>query len=226
MSTLKRLLELIPAAGRQMVPLGGIFGLGWLPTSAIGVYWLESVLLALIAVIWCRRLQRRTSDQAIHALRLAGDTAGAAALAAEQQAVRTAGVDPRAVLSFHLPSLAMFGLFIAGILFIASQNGLLERPLDWNEFRDGATAMLIVIAIGFGIEQIFFPATSVDDVRARVDACTGRWALLWLLGFFGTGLMLYTGRGDTFISFFAVLKVTQETWGGLARIFGWDTANA
>ncbi len=127
------------------------------------------------------------------------------------------------MLIFHLPSLGMFGLFFAAIFFIASQNGLFETPLNWTEFRDGATAMLIVVALGFGIEQIFFPATSVDAVRDRVDACTGRWALLWMLGFFGTGMMLFTGRPETLISFFAVLKVTHETWGGLARTFGWKS---
>jgi hypothetical protein len=58
-------------------------------------------------------------------------------------------------------------------------------------------------------------------VQSRVDACLVRWGLLWMLGFFGTAIMVFSGRPTFFFGFFAGLKVLFETWGRLARMFGW-----
>jgi len=79
-----RILELVPTAMRQVVPLNGIFGRDWQPASAIAVYWAESVLLAAIAVVLCLRLKQRISHRAIADARTAGDLEYAAAIEAEQ----------------------------------------------------------------------------------------------------------------------------------------------
>jgi hypothetical protein len=217
-----RLLELLTTAGRQVVPLNGIFADGWQPASAIAIYWLESVLLAAMAVVWCLRLKRRTSDRAIAEARADGDLAAAAALEAEQRAAKAAGVDPQAVLVFHGASLAIFGVFLGAILLIMTANHRLA-PFDWAEFRDGANAMMLAIAITLAIEVVAFPPTTVAAVQGRVNACLGRWALLWLLGFVGTALLVFTGRPGAFLGLFAVLKLTWEVWGTLARLFGWTS---
>ncbi len=81
--------------------------------------------------------------------------------------------------------------------------------------------MLIVVAIGLTMDLWGFTRWTVADVRARVDACMVRWALLWMLGFFGTALMVFTGRPTFFFGFFAGLKVLFESWARLARMFRW-----
>ena len=40
--------------------------------TAIAIYWLESMLLALVAVALCELLKRRTSELAAHQARRAG----------------------------------------------------------------------------------------------------------------------------------------------------------
>jgi hypothetical protein len=64
---------------------------------------------------------------------------------------------------------------------------------------------------------------SVTDVQSRVDSCMARWALFWILGFFGVLVLLFTGRAWLFFGLFAGLKTTWEVWGGLARMFGWQS---
>jgi hypothetical protein len=95
-----------------------------------------------------------------------------------------------------------------------------------QEFRDAADAMMLVVAVSFGLEMLTFRAMSVTAVQSRVNACLGRWALLWLLGFVGTILLLFTGRPGAFIGWFAILKAVWEGWGMLARIFGWSSTAA
>jgi hypothetical protein len=219
---LRRVIDLLLTAARQAVPVGGIFALGWSPAVAVAVYWLESVLLAAIAVGSCVHLRDRTSAAAIAEARTAGDGARADALQAEARALATAGVNPRDVALFHLGGMAIFGTFFAGILFILTMNGRIE-PVDWAELRRAAGAMAIVLGIGFAFDRLMMPDPPVAVVQARVNACNGRWALMWLLGFGGTAAMIFTGRPLIFFRVFAVLKVTWEIWGLLARKFGWKS---
>jgi hypothetical protein len=220
--SIARVLDLIPTTLRQYIPLNGIFADGWQASTAIALYWFESVLLVVIAAVLCWRLQRRTSDEAIASVRESGDDDAAAALTAEQQRAKKAGVDAQTVLIFHGGSLGVFGGFLGGLLIILTGNGHLP-PFDWAEFRDGADAMMLVIAVGFALEMLTFRSMSVTAVQSRVNACMGRWALLWLLGFVGTFLLAFTGRASAFVGFFAILKAVWEGWGTLARIFGWTS---
>ena len=219
---LRRVLDLVVTAARQAVPVGGIFALGWQPAVAIAVYWLESVLLVAIAVSLCFRLRAQTSGAAIAEARAAGDDAYADALQAEARTVAAAGVSPRDVLLFHGGSMAVFGAFFAGVLLILTMTGRGE-PIDWAELRHAAGGMAIVLGVGFAIDRLVMPAPPVAVVRARVDACNGRWALMWLLGFGGTAAMAFTGRPQAFFQVFALLKATWEIWGLLARTLGWQS---
>jgi hypothetical protein len=217
-----RLLDLIPTSIRQFIPLNGIFADAWQPSTAIALYWLESVLLAAVAAALCWRLARRTSDAAIDAANTSGDSLTAAALLDERQRANRAGLDPSAVLMFHVGSLAVFGGFLGGLLLILVGNKHIPPP-DWRELGGAANAMMLVIASGFVLEMLTFRSMGVEAVQSRVNACMGRWALLWLLGFVGTGLLAFTGRPSAFFGWFAILKATWEGWGMLARLFGWKS---
>jgi hypothetical protein len=221
-ASIARILDFIPTTVRQIIPLNGVFAEGWQPTTAIALYWFESVLLATIAVVLCWRFQRRTSDAAIAAAHAGGDSETAAALEAERALARGAGIDAGGVLAFHGGSLFVFGGFLGGVLLILIGNKHLP-PFDWEEFFDGADAMMLVIALGFAFEMLTFRTMNVKAIQSRVNACLGRWALLWLLGFVGTILMVTTGRASAFVGWFAILKATWEGWGMLARLFGWTS---
>lgn len=199
---LQRVLDLVVSTARHAVPMGGIFALGWQPPVAIAVYWLESVLLAAIAALLCVRLRDNSS-------------------ATPPDGARPSGLNPRDVLLFHWGSMACFGAFFALILAGLASRGRIE-PIDWQQLRDATTGIVVVLAVGFAAESLLPPPT-VAAVQARVNGCMGRWALLWLLGFGGTLVMAFTGRPETFFQAFALLKLTWEGWGLLARTFGWTS---
>ena len=223
-TSIARILDLVPTTLRQFIPLNGIFAEGWQPSTAVALYWFESVLLLVITAVLCWRIRRRSSDDAIALARDSGDSAAADALAAEQAAARKAGIDPREVLIFHGGSLAIFGGFLGGLLLILIGNGHIPS-FEWEQFRDGADAMMLVVAVSFGLEMLSFRGMSVAAVQSRVDACLGRWGFLWLLGFVGSFLLAFTGRASAFFGWFAILKAVWEGWGMLARVFGWKSLN-
>lgn len=216
-----RVLSFLTTLARQAVPLGGIFGRDWQPVTAIAVYWLESLLLALAAVAFCALAKRRTSPAVAEELRAAGDVEGVRALEAERQAAGAAGIEPGDVATVHVGSMLIFGIFVALVLTVIVSKGHLQQGFEWREVRDGALAMIVVVAVGFMIDLWRFPAMPIAAVQARVNACWARWGLFWLLGFVGIGLMLITGRAAIFLGLFAGLKFTFEMWATLARTFGW-----
>jgi hypothetical protein len=214
--------QFLTAVARHAVPLGGLLGRGWHPVTALAVYWLESVLLVLVAAGLCVLIQRRISADAASALaQEGGDGPQTRAVGGERAALVAAHIAPKTVLLFHLGSLGIFGAFLAGIVFIMIGNGYIDEPVRWRELGDGAEAILVVVAIGLTLDLWGFRRWTVADVQSRVDACMVRWALLWMLGFFGTALMIFSGRPALFFGFFGGLKVLFETWGRLARMFGW-----
>jgi hypothetical protein len=216
-----RVGRFVTTVGRHAVPIGGVFGRDWHPATAIGVYWLESMLLALTAVGLCALMQRRVSRAAIADARRAHDRAGLRALEAQRAEVGAAGIRPQDVAVFHVGGLFIFGGFFTGVLVILIGNGHIKEPFRWDEFREGAEAMFVVVAAGFLFDLWGFPRMTVATVRGRVDACLVRWGLFWLVGFFGTGLMMLTGRPAIFFGLFAGLKVIFELWASMARLFGW-----
>ena len=196
---LSRVGRFIADVARHAVPIGGVFGRDWHPVTALAVYWLESVALVVVAAALASMMKRR----------------------APPSDIKAAGIEPRDLLVFFLGSLSVFGGFLAGVLLIAFGNGHIAEPMRWPELREGAQAMLAVIAIGLLFDLWSQDRLTVRDVQGRVNACVARWGLFWLVGFVGTLLMIFTGRATIFFGFFAVLKVIFETWGRLARMLGW-----
>jgi hypothetical protein len=219
-----RIGEFLSTVGRQAIPIGGVISRDWHPVSALAIYWVESLLLALVAVALCALLKRRSSDLAVHQARIEGDESSAQALHAEQFEFRKANIQPTDVAIVYLGSFGIFGGFFGGVMTILILNGNIREPFSWLEVRDGALAMLVIVGVGFLIDLWRFPSTTVAGVQARVDACMARWGFFWVLGFFGVGLMVFTGRVGTFLGLFAVLKLTWEVWGTLAGMFGWRSA--
>lgn len=191
--------------------------------SALAVYWFESLLLALVAVALCALLKRRSSEHAAWNARRAGAEDVARLMDAERETFRKAFINPQDVATFHLGSLMVFGAFFSMMMLVMIGNHLIEQRFVWSEFRDGAAGMLIAVGFGFAIDLWRFPSMSVDAVQARVNACFARWGLFWVLGFFGTAVMIYTGRASFFLGLFGGLKLTWEVWATLARMFGWQS---
>jgi hypothetical protein len=191
-------LQVLTAAVRHAVPIGGIFGGDWHPATAVAVYWVESVLLALATAWLCVLMQRRVPPPE----------------------VRSAGIVPGDVLLFQLGSFSVFGAFLGGVLLIMVHNGHIP-PLRWGEIRQGVQAMVAVVGFAFLLDLWRSSRLTVQDVAGRVNEGLARWFLFWVLGFFGTWAMMASGRPEWFFGLFAGLKVTFETWGRLARMLGW-----
>lgn len=209
---------------RHAVPVGGIFGGGWHPVTAIGVYWFESLLLAAIAGLFSAVMQRRVSDAAIEQARRDGDTAHANWLDEQRAETRRASIAPGDVVGFHVGSMLAFGLFLGGVIFMLNANGQITEPIRWQELRDATLVMAAVVTAGLIIDLWGLPSMNAQAVRQRVDACMTRWGLFWLLGFAGSILLGVTGGSTAFFGLFAVLKVTIESYGRLSRVFGWGPA--
>lgn len=188
--------------------------------TAIGVYWIESVLLVLTTVVLSALLQRRTSERLIHEARQDGDEIAARELEEQRVQLRAAAIQPKDVLAFHLGSLLVFGGFLAGVILILVGNGHVE-PIRWEELGQGTLAMLAIVVVAFTVDLWTFDRCTVAQMSARVNSCLARWGLFWLLGFGGTLVMAVSGRPMLFFGVFAALKVLFETWAGLARLFGW-----
>jgi hypothetical protein len=206
---------------RQTVPIGGVVAGGWHPITAVSIYWLESVLLALAATTLCALMQRRASAADIADARAAGDAEALEALQSERAAIERAHLSPLPVLLFHGGSLIVFG-FIAGMLMLMMvQNGRITEPLEWGEVRDGAVAMTALVAAGLLVDLWRFDRLPLTAVESRVNSCLARWVLFWMLGFFGIWIIILTGRTMWFFALFSGIKLLFESWAGAARMFGW-----
>lgn len=215
-----RLSRFLATCARHAVPLGGILAQEWHPVTALAVYWVESVLLVIGAALLSRRMFQHTSGQAIADARREGDEAEARRLETTRRDLEKAHIEPDGVLVFYLGSLGVFAGFLAGVIVILVGNGHIPPP-RWAELSDAAQVIAIIVAIDVAIDLFRFDTLTVAALRQRVDACLTRWSLFWLVGFVGTILMAITGRPTIIFGFFAVLKVIFESWGRLARTFGW-----
>lgn len=218
---LARLLDLIPTAARHYIPLNGIFAANWQASTALAVYWVESIALAAVAVALCWRLQRQASEPGA-ADRPDSDRSAAMSPRGQHAPPGMSGLSPGDVAAFHIGSLVVFGVFLGTIVALLTAKGHLP-PFDWAEFRGAASALLVVTAFGFAVDLWLFPSMDAAAVHSRVNGCLARWALLWILGFVGTLLMVFSGRPGVFLGLFAILKVVFEGWGALARLFGWKS---
>ena len=215
-----RIGHFVATVARHAVPLGGIVALEWHPVTAITVYWLESMLLALGVVALCALLKRRRWPDMRGAAWQRGDEEAVRAIDAELEALRVSNLDPRSGLVVLIGGLGIVGGFLGGLMVIMVANGYIKEPVPWPQVGEAVTAMAIVVAVTFGFDLWSFSDMRVADVRARVDACLARWALLWILGFVGTIMLVWSGKPALFFGLFAVLKVTFEVLGRLEKYLG------
>jgi hypothetical protein len=215
-----RIGQFVATVARHAVPLGGIVGLEWHPVTAITVYWLESLLLALGVIALCALLKRRGWSDMRGAASRRGDEETVRAIDAELEALRVANLDPRSGVAVLIGGLGIVGGFLGGLMIIMVANRHIEEPVPWPEVGEAVAAMAIIVAVTFLFDLWSFGGMSVADVRARVDACLARWALLWILCFVGTIMLVWSGRPALFFGLFAVLKITFEVLGRLEKYLG------
>ncbi len=206
---------------RQAVPIGGVVGAGWHPVAAVSIYWVESVLLVLVAAVLCTLMQRRVSPGDIAEAQRAGDLDAVRALQTERAAIDSAHLNAGGLVLFHGVGLLVFGIVGGVVMLIMMEKGSIEQRVEWRKLRDGALAMTTLVVAGFLIDLWSFRRLPAAAVESRGDACTGRWALFWMMGFFGIAIIIITSRPMWFFALFSGLKLTFETWGSLARFFGW-----
>ncbi len=218
---ISRITEFALTFVRQTVPIGGVVAGDWHPITAVSIYWLESVLLVFAATILCALMQRRATAVDIAEARLAGDVDAMQALQSERADIDRANLSPLPVLLFHGGSLIAFGLLAGLVMLILVQNGHITEPLEWREVRDGAVAMTTLVAAGLLMDLWRFHTLPLAAVESRVNSCLARWVLFWMLGFFGIWIIILTGRAMWFFALFSGTKLVFETWGALARTFGW-----
>lgn len=208
------LTRLASVCGAQSVPLGGVLGADWTPTTGLALFWIESLALALVAVALALLVRW---DERRRTLRGRRSAAGAEpGTAARRREIAAANIDPGAIFGFHVGSLVAFGVFLGGLLFMLSHRteGIYvdREALAW-----GSAAIVGFVVIGAAGELRGFRRLPAADVAARVDACTSRWAMFWMLGFFGPLLVSIFGRPALFFVLFGSLKALWEVGRFLGR---------
>ncbi len=130
-----------------------------------------------------------------------------------------AKVRPRDIALVHGAGFLIFGGFFAGILLILSQNHGVPLP-STAELRSGLPPLVGLAVLGFLLDLPGLGRRPASFVAARVNAGTSRWAILWGVGFFGTILMVVTGRPLAIFLVFAALKTLFEVGAALERVTG------
>ncbi len=205
------------ALGTQAVPLGGALG-GWSPATGLVFYWAEAVLGLLLAIAMVMLYRWRIADPRLDAaLGPPGSPEAEAARLARLTDLRHANLRPRDIAIFYGGSLAIFGLFFAGIMLIISQNHGVAPP-SIAELRSGLPPLVGFALLAFLLDLRGLGRRPASFVSARVDAGAARWAMLWAVGFFGTFLMAFTGRPDAIFLLFAALKTLYEVGVALERV--------
>ena len=140
---LRRFFKLSLRAGAQGVPIAGVAAAGWSPAGGLILYWAESVLLlgatAILLALWARR-------------------------GADPAEIARAGIRTRDVLLVHGGAFGIFGLFLAGILFILTDKGMVAPGTLVD-----ALAGLPWVALFVGVEL----AVDLARLRAASAASAG-----------------------------------------------------
>ena len=207
------------AMGAQAVPIGGVLG-GWSPATGLALYWVEAMLGALLAIALVWLYRRRISDPTLDAaLGPPGSAEVVAARDARLADLERAKVRPRDIALVHGAGFLIFGGFFAGILLILSQNHGVPLP-SAAELRQGLPPLAGLALFGFLLDLPGLGRRPASFVAARVNAGTSRWGILWGVGFFGTILMVVTGRPLAIFLVFAALKTLFEVGAALERVIG------
>ena len=135
---MRRFFKLSLRAGAQGVPIAGVAAAGWSPAGGLILYWAESVLLlgatAILLALWARR-------------------------GADPAEIARAGLRTRDVLLVHGGAFGIFGLFLAGILFILTDKGMVAP----GTLADALTG-LPWVALFVGVELAVDPDLQNADL--------------------------------------------------------------
>ncbi len=187
--------------GAQSVPAAGVFGLSWHPAGGLMLYWVESVLAlaatALLLALYARR-------------------ARAPERGADREAIVREGIATRDVLLVHGGAFGVFGLFFAAFLAILIGNGHVGSA-GLAASLAGIPVVAALVALELGIDLARFPRLGATDLAARVNAGNRRFVLFWIVGFFGLGAAMLTGKPLLLFGVFAAVKLLFEVGSVLAR---------
>jgi hypothetical protein len=197
-----RLGRLGSVLGIQSVPLGGVLANGWSPASGIIFYLFEAGVAVLLTVFLIVVYCRRRADGRLELGRK--------------------NVRAKDVLGFYGGSLLVMSVFFGGVVFMLVSKGAVPAP-SWDEIARGLPWLAGFALISFGTDLVGLAARPATFVSRRVDQCMTRWGFLWLVGFVGPLLMMFTGRPAMFFAFFAGLKLLFEAWSVIGRASGWKS---
>jgi hypothetical protein len=166
---------------QQAVPAGGVYFAGWATASGLALYWADSMLLLLASLVLLWRAPRGGEPKLPPA---------------------------REVLAFQGGAFLMFAGFFGGFLFIAHQN--LGMPFDMGDVMAGLPFVAGCAAVGLAIDLIELRHAGRPLVLARINAGMGRFAVFWMVGFFGSIGVAMTNRMGLFFGIFAGAKILFE----------------
>lgn len=192
---IRRFLQLILRGGAQGVPVAGVVAADWSPAGGLILFWAESVLIlfatAILLALWARR-------------------------GADPAEIARAGIRTRDVLLVHGGAFGIFGLFLAGIVFILTRKGVLTAE-GIVAASAGLPWIALFVAVELAIDLARLRSASATDLSRRVDAGTLRFVLFWLTGFVGTWVMLLSGKPLLLFTLFAAFKILLEAGTLLSR---------
>ncbi len=179
---MNRLLGFAARLTAQAVPAGGVYFASWATGSALALYWVESVLLLMATLVLVARSPKAPSSGEIPKW--------------------------RDVAIVHGGAYAVFGGFLAGFILVASENhGISFVAAD---FKAGLPLMALCVAVGLGVDLADLKQRGPALVSDRVEDGNGRFAVFWLVGFFGTLGAVISGRPGALFAVFAGAKTLFE----------------
>lgn len=194
---LTRAGRLLSRLAAQTVPAAGVFGLEWSPAAGLILYWIESVL-ALAATAWLLALFARGADEA------------------RRGEIARAGIRTRDVLLVHGGAFGIFGLFFGLFLVILVGNGHLGS-VGLDAVLAGLPWVAGFVGLELAIDLVRRREATAERLARRVDAGNRRFALFWIVGFFGVlGAVLF-GKPLLLFGLFAAIKLGFEIGAALER---------
>ncbi len=189
---MNRLLGFGARLTAQAIPAGGVYLASWATGSALALYWVESVLLLLATLVLVARSPKAPSSGEIPKW--------------------------REVAIVHGGAYSVFGLFLAGFMLVASENHGISFVAP--DFQAGLPLMALCVAVGLAVDLADLKHRGQGLVSARVEDGNGRFAVFWLVGFFGTLAAVISGRGGALFAVFAGAKTLFEVGRLLASARG------
>jgi hypothetical protein len=194
----RRFVQLFLRAGAQGVPVAGVVAADWSPAGGLLLYWAESVLLLAATAILLALFARRGADPA---------------------EIARAGIRTRDVLLVHGGAFGIFGVFLAGILFIFVDKGFIA-PGAIGDAVAGLPWIALFVAVELAVDLARLRTARAADLARRVNAGSRRLLLFWLVGFLGSLAMVLSGKPLLLFALFAGFKILFEIGAVLGRAAG------